>query len=110
MPTTNGAIWQAAALPVRGGKVCLVTSISGRRWVLPKGTVETGWTPAECAVQEVWEEAGIVGDLDPAPVGSYVYDKDGRNQPVIVYRIRVTEVLDSSLECALRPRDSRTLA
>jgi 8-oxo-dGTP pyrophosphatase MutT (NUDIX family) len=104
MPTSNKPVFQAAALPVKGGKVCLVTSSSGRRWVLPKGTVETDWTPAECAVQEAWEEAGLVGDLDPDPVGTYEYDKDGRTHHVTVFRVRVTQVLDSWPECELRRR------
>jgi 8-oxo-dGTP pyrophosphatase MutT (NUDIX family) len=104
MPTPMSPVWQAAALPLRGGKVCLVTSSRGRRWVLPKGTVETGWTPAECAVQEAWEEAGLVGDLDPDSVGAYVYEKDGRAHHVTVYRVSVTQVLDSWPECELRRR------
>src|SRR5437660_11926764 len=104
MPTPSGPIRQAAALSISGGKVCLVTSRGGRRWVLPKGTVETDWTPDECAVQEAWEEAGLVGDLDPDPVGSYAYDKDGRAYHVTVYRLDVTQVLDGWPECERRRR------
>ena len=104
MPAPDIPIAQAAALPVRGGKVCLVTSSSGRRWVLPKGTVDTGWTPAECAVQEAWEEAGLVGDLDPNPVGTYAYEKNGNTHHVTVYRVNVTQVLDQWPECEIRRR------
>jgi|SRR4051794_33194516 len=104
MPAPDNSVWQAAALPVSGGKVCLVTSSSGRRWVLPKGVVETGWTPAECAVQEAWEEAGVVGDLDPDPVGTYVFEKSGRTHHVTVYRLRVSDILDHWPECELRRR------
>jgi 8-oxo-dGTP pyrophosphatase MutT (NUDIX family) len=104
MPTPSGPIQQAAALPIWGGKVCLVTSRGGRRWVLPKGVVETDWTPAECAVQEAWEEAGLVGDLEPEPIGSYTYQKDGRNHHVSVYRLRVTQILNAWPECEIRRR------
>src|SRR5262245_32121055 len=104
MPTPSGPIQQAAALPISGGKVCLVTSRGGRRWVLPKGVVETDWTPAECAVQEAWEEAGIVGDLDPEPIGNYAYQKDGRSHHVTVYRLRVTKILNTWPECEIRRR------
>lgn len=104
MPTPSGPIQQAAALPTSGGKVCLVTSRGGRRWVLPKGVVETDWTSAECAVQEAWEEAGLIGDLDPEPIGSYVYQKDGRSHQVSVYRLRVTQILNTWPECEIRRR------
>src|SRR5436309_12896071 len=104
MPTPSGPIRQAAALSISGGKVCLVTSRGGRRWVLPKGVVETDWTPAECAVQEAWEEAGLVGDLDPDPIGSYSYQKNGRTHQVTVFRLRVTQILNSWPECEFRRR------
>ena len=77
MPDTPGTLQQAAAIPVRMGQVCLVTSRSGKRWVIPKGCLEPGKTAGEIALQEAWEEAGIVGVLQPDPVGSYLYDKAG---------------------------------
>ena len=53
----------------------MVTSRSGRRWVFPKGQIDPGHTPGEAALIEAWEEAGLVGTLDPEPVGSYLYEK-----------------------------------
>jgi 8-oxo-dGTP pyrophosphatase MutT (NUDIX family) len=97
-------IKQAAAIPVRDGKVCLVTSRSGRRWVLPKGVVDPGHTPGEAALIEAWEEAGLVGVLDPDPVGSYVYEKLDRGHHVLVYRMTVTDVRDDWPERSLRER------
>ena len=38
---------QAAAIPVKDGQVCLVTSRSGKRWVIPKGCLEPGKTAGE---------------------------------------------------------------
>lgn len=104
MPTPNEPLNQAAVLPLWCGKVCLVTSSSGRRWVLPKGTVEAGWTPNECAVQEAWEEAGLIGDLEPRPVGQYEHLKEGLLCRVTVFRMQVTKVLDDWPERELRRR------
>ena len=97
-------IKQAGAIPVRDGKVCLVTSRSGRRWVFPKGVIDPGHSPGEAALVEAWEEAGLVGALDPDPVGSYVYEKFDRGHHVLVYRMRVTEVRDDWPERSFRER------
>ena len=104
-------IWvrQAAAIPVREDRVCLVTSSSGRRWVVPKGQIDPGHTAGEAALVEAWEEAGLVGALDPEPLGSYAYEKLGRELHVIVYRMAVTEVRDEWPERALRTRAWVTL-
>jgi 8-oxo-dGTP pyrophosphatase MutT (NUDIX family) len=95
---------QAAALPTRDGKVCLVTSRSRRRWVIPKGWIDPGHTPSQAAVTEAWEEAGLVGTLHPEPVGSYQYGKDGREHHVTVYVLRVIEEKTTWPERELRTR------
>jgi 8-oxo-dGTP pyrophosphatase MutT (NUDIX family) len=97
-------IRQAAALPVRDGAVCLVTSRSGKRWVAPKGCMEPGKTAGEIALQEAWEEAGLVGVLEPEPIGSYVYQKDGLTCHVIVFLMEVTSESASWPEQAFRQR------
>jgi 8-oxo-dGTP pyrophosphatase MutT (NUDIX family) len=100
------SIWsrQAAVIPVREDRLCLVTSSSGRRWVVPKGQIDPGHTPGEAALVEAWEEAGLVGFLDPEPLGTYVYEKLGRELHVLVYRMIVTEVRDDWPERHLRAR------
>lgn len=100
---------QAAAIPVRDGRVCLVTSSGGRRWVVPKGVIDPGHTPGEAALVEAWEEAGLVGALDPEPLGSYAYEKLDRELLVLVYRMSVTEVRDAWPERGLRARAWVTL-
>jgi 8-oxo-dGTP pyrophosphatase MutT (NUDIX family) len=90
MPIPDGVLQQAAALPVKNGQVCLVTSRNGKRWVAPKGCMEPGKTAGEIALQEAWEEAGLVGALDPEPIGSYFYEKDGLTCHVIVFLMQVT--------------------
>jgi 8-oxo-dGTP pyrophosphatase MutT (NUDIX family) len=95
---------QAAVIPVFEGRVCLVTSRNGRRWVLPKGRIDPGHTPEQAALIEAWEEAGIIGTLDPDPVGSYVYEKLDRDHHVQVFRMTVTETRDEWPERPFRKR------
>ena len=84
---------QAGAVPIRNGRVCLVTSRNGRRWIIPKGLIEPGQSAAEAALQEAWEEAGLVGHLDPDPVGSFLYEKYGRTCHVTVFILHVSKAL-----------------
>jgi len=95
---------QSGAIPVLDGRVCMVTSRSGKRWVFPKGVIEPGHTPGEAALIEAWEEAGVVGTLDPEPIGNYVYDKFDCPHHVLVFRMRVIEVRDDWPERGLRDR------
>src|SRR5262245_61187798 len=102
--TISGTVLQAAAIPVKMGHVCLVSSRSGKRWVIPKGCLEPGKTSGEIALQEAWEEAGVVGVLLPDPVGSYLYDKSGVTCHVLVYLLQVTQVCDDWPEKEFRER------
>src|SRR5262245_25108563 len=95
---------QAAALPIRAGRICLVTSSNGKRWVIPKGLIEPGQTAGETALQEAWEEAGLVGILKPEPVGSYLYDKWCGTCHVTVFVMQVNEVAQEWPERELRQR------
>jgi 8-oxo-dGTP pyrophosphatase MutT (NUDIX family) len=104
MASSAGTIQQAAAIPLQRGQICLVTSSSGKRWVIPKGCMEPGKTAGEVALQEAWEEAGLVGALDPEPVGSYLYEKYGNLYHVIVFLMRVTEAAEDWPERTVRQR------
>ncbi len=106
----NGThILQAGAIPVRAGKICLVTSSNGKRWVIPKGLIEPGQSPGETALQEAWEEAGLVGVLQPEPVGSFLYDKWCGTCHVTVFIMEVSAVAGDWPERRLRQRDWVTL-
>jgi 8-oxo-dGTP pyrophosphatase MutT (NUDIX family) len=98
-------IRQAAALAIRDGLVCLVSSRNGRRWVLPKGHVEKGHTPEQTAAHEAWEEAGLKGKIDPHPLGEYRYNKRGRDHEVTVYRMTLGVEHDHWPESVLRDRE-----
>ena len=89
---------QYAALPYRieAGQVwiLLITSRGTRRWVIPKGWPMHGRRPQDAAATEAAEEAGIVGEVEDTPLGSYRYDKrlkgdDTSAVQVIVFPFRV---------------------
>lgn len=104
MPIDPVLVRQAGAVPVRGGQVCLVTSRSGKRWVVPKGHMEPGKSASEIALQEAWEEAGLVGLVRHDPLGSYFYEKDGLLCHVIVFLLNVTAEAKSYPEVGQRER------
>jgi len=99
------ALRQAAVVPVSDGQVCMVTSSSGKRWIVPKGMIDPGHTAGEAALIEAWEEAGLVGVLRPEPAGSYVYQKYGRTHHVIVFVMEVAEALADWPERTIRRRE-----
>ncbi len=101
----SAPVWirQAAAVPIRDGQVCLVTSSSGKRWVIPKGIIDPGTTAMEIALQEAWEEAGVVGQL-AGPFGSYCYTKYGGTCHVLVYVLEVTQAAEDWPERGVRQR------
>jgi 8-oxo-dGTP pyrophosphatase MutT (NUDIX family) len=103
---TNGvvAIQQAAAIPVRQSRICLVTSRNGKRWVLPKGCLEPNKSAGQIALVEAWEEAGLVGVLHPDPVGAYLYEKLGNLYHVVVFHLSVTRAADEWPEMHMRQR------
>lgn len=75
----EGRVPQSAVLAYRWRQrepeVILVTSRSTRRWVLPKGNLEPGMTPAESAAKEAFEEAGVLGTTDARCISTYTYVK-----------------------------------
>ena len=97
-------IRQAGVVAVKNGQVCLVSSRNGKRWVVPKGCIELGKSAGEIALQEAWEEAGLVGILRSEPLGSYVYEKDGFVCHVIVFEMLVTSIGENYPEAGMRQR------
>lgn len=91
-------IHQAAALPYvldasGRARIMLITSRRTRRWVLPKGNIDAGFTPHGAAAQEAWEEAGLAGIACPTPIGAFSYLKHrrsgNRELTVAVYPLQV---------------------
>ncbi len=85
---------QSAVIPYRQGsqgiEVLLVTNRRRQRWIVPKGVVEPFMSAAESARKEAIEEAGVEGEVDGAPLGSYQYLKWGGTCTVEVFPMRVT--------------------
>jgi uncharacterized protein len=83
---------QAGAIPyslIDGEvQVLLVTSRGSGRWLIPKGNIDDGLTPAEAAAKETYEEAGIRGRIvTDTPLGfftSFKTLKTGEERPVTV--------------------------
>lgn len=84
---------QFAALPlIRQGKqirVLLLTSRGTGRWVLPKGWAEQDLTGVEVAAKEAFEEAGLVGELQPQSIGTYGYLKEMPQTGAVSCRVEV---------------------
>ena len=99
---------QAAVIPfrIRGERVeiALVTTMSGKRWVVPKGSIDEGERSQDAAIRETMEEAGLVGNLERRPLGRYRFTRANERYVVEVFLMRVTMVLDYWLEARLRRR------
>ena len=85
---------QAAVIPYRIRKrrieVALVTTSTGRGWIVPKGSVDEGERPRDAAIREAEEEAGLSGVVARLPVGRYHHFKRNARRRVDVYLMRVT--------------------
>jgi len=105
------AMPQAGAIPytlVNGTPVfLLITSRGTGRWIFPKGTLIEGYEPWQVAAREAFEEAGVEGDVEPTPIGSYRGLKGSiRTAPIEVrmYPLRVVRQVDDWPERDKRPR------
>jgi 8-oxo-dGTP pyrophosphatase MutT (NUDIX family) len=103
MTAPNQILNQAGVIAYRilDGKVqvLLVTSRDTGRWIIPKGNVDSGTTPAKAAAKEAYEEAGVKGNItSQIPFGLYTYFKrlesgKARAARVEVYLLRVDQQL-----------------
>ena len=108
----SDAAKQAGAIPytVVDGQVVflLVTSRGSGRWIFPKGEPIEGLEPWQVAAQEAVEEAGIEGEVDRRPAGSYRTFKTLAIRRKIVdvemYPLRVTRQFDDWPEKSARHR------
>ncbi|BCH33498.1 hypothetical protein MesoLjLc_54280 [Mesorhizobium sp. L-8-10] len=88
----GATLQQFGALPWRrsrsgGIEILLITTRRTGRWILPRGWPVKAKTPAQTAAREAFEEAGVIGSVDPRPVGEYSYVKtlaDGSENDCLV--------------------------
>ena len=77
-------------------QICLITSRTRKRWIIPKGWPMHKQTPANTAATEAFEEAGVQGEAIDVCLGVYNYSKPFKldNAPIItmVYPVHVTHV------------------
>jgi 8-oxo-dGTP pyrophosphatase MutT (NUDIX family) len=99
---------QAGVIPyrIRSGRVevALITSAGGKRWTIPKGSLDAGERPKQAALRETEEEAGLRGRIEGRRLGRYAYRRDSGRFRVDVFVMRVTEVLDNWSEAGHRRR------
>jgi len=106
------AVQQFGAIPysvVQGQAVFLiVTSRRTGRWIFPKGAPIEGKTPWEVAAWETFEEAGIEGEIETQPIGSYRAIKASPIRRTVIevamYPLRMTRQLDEWPEKGNRHR------
>lgn len=68
-------------------RILMITSRETGRWVVPKGWPMEKLTPEAAALREAWEEAGVVGEPEPVPLGRYFYGKvvnrDAKDETIV---------------------------
>jgi 8-oxo-dGTP pyrophosphatase MutT (NUDIX family) len=105
---------QVAALCMRDNagarEILMLSSLSSKRWIVPKGWPMNGKSLAEAALQEAWEEGGVKGMVGQEPLGSYSYAKvRDTGLPVYcrvqVYPVTVSELVDVYPEAGKRQRE-----
>jgi 8-oxo-dGTP pyrophosphatase MutT (NUDIX family) len=74
-------------------EVLVTTSLSSRRWILPKGNPEGDPSLAAAAARESYEETGVLGPVEGEPLGAYHYERSrlGQRFKVYVFPQQVTE-------------------
>ncbi|MCY3983695.1 MAG: NUDIX hydrolase [Roseovarius sp.] len=87
----------------------LITSRGSGRWVIPKGWPADGKTPAESALKEAWEEAGVIGQLSGGCLGMFSYSKTLESGSdvlcaAMVFPIKVIKLKDKFPESIQRKR------
>ncbi|NTV02860.1 MAG: NUDIX hydrolase [Chlorobiaceae bacterium] len=95
---------QSGVLPMTGDGVMLITARRSGKWIIPKGHIEKGMTPAESAAKEAWEEAGVSGRVGAEPIGTYRYRRSRGLYSVEIYPLEVMEIHEDWLERQFRRR------
>ena len=93
--------------------VLLITSRGRGKWIFPKGGLMEGKTPWESAAHEAYEEAGVEGEIEETPIGSYFLPvTEERPKPVEVkmYPLLVTSQREDWKEMGQRYRHWAVLA
>jgi len=90
----KGVFKQSGVIPILDNRLVLITSRKSERWIIPKGYVEKGLSPADSAAKEAYEEAGLIGVVHQQEAGQYRYRKFGKYFSVTVYPLFIETMLD----------------
>lgn len=85
-------------------EILLVTSRKKKKWIIPKGIIESGMKAYESAALEALEEAGVIGEVLQDPMGSYKVKKWDGLCEVLVYPMKVENETKQWLEDGFRQR------
>ncbi|WP_173932968.1 NUDIX hydrolase [Chelativorans sp. Marseille-P2723] len=90
-------------------EILLITSRQHKRWIVPKGWLVSGRSQFLSAALEAFQEAGVIGEVYPHPIGDYKYTKawdDGtfQNRRVTLFSLHVRGTLINWPERADRKR------
>lgn len=81
--------------------VVLVTNQSGNKWIFPRGQLEADMTPAEAALMESYEEAGLIGRILSDLRGQCTRDDGSIHH---LYPMKVILMLEEWPEDSIRKR------
>lgn len=85
---------QSGVIPYRSVgaslEVLLITTRSGQRLIVPKGSVERGMSPVESAQKEAFEEAGVSGKPHADAIGMMFSEREGRPCAIQLWPMRVS--------------------
>ncbi len=74
-------------------KIILITSRSSNQWIVPKGNQMPHKTKRESALQEAYEEAGLIGLLDKKAKFHISIMSHGKKTDLTLYPMRVNRPL-----------------
>jgi 8-oxo-dGTP pyrophosphatase MutT (NUDIX family) len=78
----------------------VISSSTGKHWVLPKGHIDPGEIPEAAALRELKEETGVLGEIIQ-PLSIQNFDKSGEKVVIQYYLVRMAG--------STKPMDNRKL-
>jgi 8-oxo-dGTP pyrophosphatase MutT (NUDIX family) len=90
-------------------EILLLTSRETRRWVIPKGWPMRGKSPQDAAATEAFEEAGVSGEIEAGPVGSFRYIKRMKGDESIPIQVIVFPLEVRHQQLHWKEKDQRQL-
>jgi len=86
-------------------QLMLVSNRKGTRWILPKGQPEREQLDVEVALDEAYEEAGIIGRVDDSPAQVLHYTSSTGDVDLHVYTMQIGRLIENWPERFIRFRE-----